>query len=164
MILRLTGKLAKKVREIPRDVLPAAPNPYVDWTARLFTASRAQYIMLSNTRSLYTVLIHGAGVTSLSALSRRAFSQLADHMSQDGIQLIYDRVIAPDTRVLSISKTLSQSVTGSMNDLQHHTKDMLSGGMLSPWDAACRLNQTPMGALQYAFPVEAFRAMARTEP
>jgi len=63
MIFRLTQKLAKKIHEFPvKSVLPAE-NPYLDWTADLFYVNRAQYVIATNTQSLYSVIMHGKGVT-----------------------------------------------------------------------------------------------------
>jgi hypothetical protein len=33
--------------------MPLDENPYADWSCHLFTADRTQYIILSNTASLY---------------------------------------------------------------------------------------------------------------
>lgn len=64
MILRLTLKLAKKIGIVP---LPAIPydenrNPILDWNANLFTVQRAQYIILTNTASLYSLIMYGKGI------------------------------------------------------------------------------------------------------
>ncbi len=61
MILRLSQKLAKKVKTTPTRVLPLDANPFADWSAHLFTADRTQYILFSNTASLYSTVLYGAG-------------------------------------------------------------------------------------------------------
>ncbi|NOZ21562.1 MAG: hypothetical protein GXP25_10795 [Planctomycetes bacterium] len=41
----------------------ANPNPFADWPAHLFAADRVQYILATNTPSLYSMAIHGRGIT-----------------------------------------------------------------------------------------------------
>jgi uncharacterized protein DUF6933 len=45
--------LGKKIHLAPARWLPADANPFADWSAHLFTAERVQYLMLTNTASLY---------------------------------------------------------------------------------------------------------------
>jgi len=63
MIFRLSQKLAQKIEEAPKVCFPLDPNPFADWSATVFTADRAQYILLTNTPSLYSVVTFGRGVT-----------------------------------------------------------------------------------------------------
>ena len=49
MIIRLAASLAKKIKETDLPILPPDPNPFAEWAARLFTADRAQYILITNT-------------------------------------------------------------------------------------------------------------------
>jgi hypothetical protein len=55
MILRLSGKIAKKIHVKPAAVLPADSNPYADWSTHVFLAARTQYILVTNTASLYSL-------------------------------------------------------------------------------------------------------------
>jgi Domain of unknown function (DUF6933) len=41
MIIRLSQKLAKKIKVTPTRVLSPDANPFADWSAHLFTADRA---------------------------------------------------------------------------------------------------------------------------
>jgi len=59
LILRLSQNLAKKV-----DAGSLKPNPFADWSAHLFTADRAQYVIVTNTTSLYSVVMRGSGIAS----------------------------------------------------------------------------------------------------
>ena len=58
MILRLSQKLAKKLKEGTLTSLPLDENHYADWSAHLFTADRTQYIIVTNTQSLYSVVMY----------------------------------------------------------------------------------------------------------
>ena len=54
MIVRVSAKLGKKIDLSPDRVLPAHPNPFADWSSHLFRADRTQYILITNTASLYS--------------------------------------------------------------------------------------------------------------
>lgn len=159
MILRLSGKLAKKIKAAPTKVLALDSNVHADWSASLFTADRAHYIMLTNTASLYSTVLHGGGVSSDSRFLERGLGSLREFMADDGQEFVYRRLIAPATATVHFSKAYSRSVTGSMNDLIFHAKVWLADGELSPHDVSFKLNEIPMSALGYANPREAFKAL-----
>ena len=57
MILRLSQKLAKKLKAGKLTDMPLDDNLFADWSCHLFTADRTQYIILSNTASLYSCVM-----------------------------------------------------------------------------------------------------------
>lgn len=157
MIIRLANNLAKKVKEKNLPLLPADPNPYADWTARLFMADRSQYILITNTASLYSVVIFGKGITNSNYLIHKMMDMLRDVMEKDGLRLIYEKQIAPQGGLFSFSKSSNRSVIGSMNDLVYQAQVCLEHDELSPYDLAFRLNEVPMSYLKYSHPREAFQ-------
>jgi hypothetical protein len=64
MILRLSQKLNKKIQAGKLSEMPLDDNPYADWSCHLFTADRTQYIIMSNTASLYSCVMFGKGITN----------------------------------------------------------------------------------------------------
>ena len=64
MIFRLSQRLNAKVKAGVLRALPLHENPLADWSAHLFVAGRAQYLLLSNTASLYSTVMYGKGVTA----------------------------------------------------------------------------------------------------
>ena len=74
MIFRLSQKLATKLKEGNLPAVPLDENPYADWSAHLFTVARTQYIIVANTRALYSVVIYGKGITDYSEFISRALS------------------------------------------------------------------------------------------
>ncbi|HEY7155332.1 MAG TPA: hypothetical protein VH575_15320 [Gemmataceae bacterium] len=54
MIFRVSQKLNAKIKAGALRALPLHENPLADWSAHLFVAGRTQYVLLSNTRSLYS--------------------------------------------------------------------------------------------------------------
>jgi len=64
MIFRLTQRLNAKIKAGVLRALPLHENPLADWSAHLFVAGRTQYLLLSNTRSLYSTVLYGKGTAS----------------------------------------------------------------------------------------------------
>jgi hypothetical protein len=72
MILRLAEKLKTKIKAGTLSPLPLDENPLADWSAQLFVADREQYILLTNTATLYSTVIFGKGSpTTATSLSER---------------------------------------------------------------------------------------------
>jgi hypothetical protein len=63
MIFRLSQKLNVRVKAGTLVVLPLDDDPYADWSAHLFAAGRNQFILLTNTKSLYSTVMLGKGIT-----------------------------------------------------------------------------------------------------
>jgi len=164
MIFRLSQKLAKKLKQGTLPSLPLDENPYADWSAHLFTADRTQHIIVTNTKSLYSVVMYGKGITDGGLFIDRALGCLREFMEDDGQAFAYRRFIAPAAGSIRFAKALNRSVTGSMNDMIFHAKMWLIEGGLSPHDVGFKLNQIPMSALGkprgYQQPREAFKLLA----
>ena len=54
--------------------MPLAENPYADWSCYLSTADRTQYVILSITKSLYSCVMYGKGITDDGGYLDRALS------------------------------------------------------------------------------------------
>ena len=140
MTFRLSAKLGKKLRFMPTETLPADANPYADWSAHLFTADHAQYILISNTTSLYSRVIFGRGITDDGTFLDRAITLISELMEDDGFLFLRERAFLPDTSSVSFSKALNRSVTGSMNELVMYAQTILSKEEISPYDLSFILN------------------------
>jgi hypothetical protein len=164
MIFRLSQKLNTKIKAGPLRALPLDENPLGDWSAHLFVADRTQYILLSNTKSLYSTVMYGKGITNGSHFIERALSSIRDSLEEEGHESVYERIIAPARDTVHFAKALDRSVTGSMNDMIKHATYWLAQSDQSPLDVGFRLNEIPMSALAssgspYGMPREAFRAL-----
>ena len=165
MIFRLSQKLNAKIKAEALRPLPLDENPLADWSAHLFVAGRAQYLLLSNTKSLYSTVMYGRGILTDSDFIERALGGIREFTEADGQAFVCRRFIVPATASVRFAKALDRSVTGSMNDLIKHATYWLAEGDQSPFDVGCRLNEIPMSALassgsSYGKPREAFRALA----
>jgi hypothetical protein len=159
MIFRLSQKLANKIHEKPAKSLPLDANPYADWSGHLFTADRTQYVIVTNTISLYSAVLYGRGITDDNQFLRRALDTIREGMDDDGLEFIHRRFVAPSTATCQFSKALNRSVTGSVNDMVQCAKFLLTEQELSPFDIAIKLNEMPMSALKYANPREALKQL-----
>ncbi len=162
MIFRLTQKLAKKINSLDAlNVLPLAENPYTDWSANLFRAQRIQYIIVTNTATLYSMLMYGRGITDHSDFIKGAMNTLRFFMEEDDNEFLYRRFIESDETPMMFAKSLNRSVTGSINDLIEQAKFHLELEELSLFDASRRLNETPLSYLNRENPETAFHMMTK---
>lgn len=161
MILRLSQKLNKQIKAGKLTEMPLDENPYADWSCHLFTADRTQYIIMSNTKSLYSCVMYGRGISDASTFIARALATIREFTADDGKHFIYRKFIAPSSGMVSFAKALNRSITGSMNDHIHAAKLMLEDNM-APSEIGFRLNETPMSALsgpdgrKYGYPRDVF--------
>ncbi len=162
MLLRFTDKLSKKLKTGPLTKVDKDPGPYLEWYAHLFTASRTQYILTTEAKSLFTVVMYGRGVTDDGVYLKHLTSLLREHVKDTGNRLIFERVIAPKTGIVTMSKTANRSVLGSMNDMVNMCKICIQLEEPSPWDLMELINRTPFKAIKYKNPAEAFRQMKLT--
>ena len=166
MIFRLSQKLAKKIKVGKLTEMPLSANQFADWSDNLFNVGRTQYVILSNTKSLYSCLMLAQGVTNETVFVERASIAIRDFLRHDG-QPIDLQDITDDTG--SFAKALSRSVIGSTNDLVFGAKLLLTDG-IDGNEVARRLNETPLKALTdangraYANPREVFGRLTTGEP
>jgi hypothetical protein len=165
MIFRLSEKLSTKIKTGAVSAVTLDENPYADWSAHLFTADRTQYILVSNTKSLYSTVLYGKGITNDNQFINRALSSIREFMKGDGQAFAYHRFIAPSCGTIRFAKALSRSVTGSMNELIAAAAMWLTKGDLAPYDVGFRLNDLLLSSLAepngdgYATPRAAFKAL-----
>lgn len=165
MIFRITQRLARKIKDTPAAAVPPYENPFLDWTANLFMVSRWQCILLTNSKSLYSVVLPGKGVPNEKALVEGGMKALRENMMLDGIVTIFDTEIAPFLQSISFCKAGDRSVLASMNQLVYQARcDLMEIGHPLPL-VNHRLNRTIMLGLKHHYPVEEFAALAkRTRP
>jgi hypothetical protein len=166
MILRLSQKLGTKIKAGTLKAMPQAKNPYADWSCHVFTFDRTQYILVSNTKSLYSCVLYGKGITNDCVFIERVLSSLREFMEDDGQSFTYQTFVAPISGTISFAKPLNRSVIGSMSDLIGHTLAWLEYGDIAPHDLGFRLNDILLSAIatsksdRYGKPNEAFKRLA----
>jgi hypothetical protein len=165
MIFRLSQKLATKIKAGKLSEMPLDANPYADWSCHLFTANRTQYVILSNTKSLYSCVMHCRGTTDENRFVERALSTIRDFLEDDGYVFAYQRFITPASETVNFAKALNRSVTGSLNELVKFAEHWLIEEDISPPDLGFKLNDILLAALArsksdfYRKPREAFKQL-----
>jgi len=160
MIIRITQKLAKKIKAVPAATLPPHENPLRDWTANLFMVSRWQCIILTNSASLYSVIFPGKGVPNGQAFVDQGMKALDECLTRDGILGLYKAEITPEIDSAHFCKAGDKSVLASMNQLVFQVKcDLLEMGHPLPV-VNRRLNRIPMSKLKYRYSFDALLALA----
>ncbi len=80
-------------------------------------------------------------------------------MVRAGYHRIWEEHILGRLTEWRFSKTLSRTVTGSINDLVANAKYYVENAECTLADACDRLNATPFSALGYRFPKEVFEGI-----
>lgn len=161
MILRLSQTLNARIKGGPLGPLPADENPLLDWSAHVFAAGRAEYVLLSNTASLYSAVLDAAPLRDAARFTERVLGMVRAIL--EGAGRVPDERLAPAEPVV-FAKSLDRSVTGSMNELITHAVACLADGDLPVADVGGRLNDILLSALaiganKYGRPREAFAAL-----
>jgi len=159
MIFRLTQKLAKKVGLHPLPGLAPGQNPFIDWTAHLFRVERVQYIIVTNTAALYSLVMYGRGITDNNEFIQRTLSFMKELMVNDGFEFLYQQMIAPHTARISFSKSTDLCVVGSMNNLIVKADYYIAERQMSPFEVSIAINESPVSYLRYRQPKNAFRQL-----
>jgi len=165
MIIRLSQKLSEKIKAGQLKQMPLHENPFVDWSAHLFVADRTQYVIVTNSQSLYSTVLFGKGIRNDSELIERAVGSIREFMENDSQGFVYRRFVAPHSAAVSFAKALNRSVTGSMNELIIHAKVWLTEGGLAPHDVGFKLNDVLLSSLAtskadfYRKPREVFKEL-----
>ncbi len=165
MIFRLSQALATRIKVGQLAAVPPADDPLTDFSAHVFNVSRARYIIVFNTATLYSTVMHARGVTEPNALITFSLRAMADEMESDGLLPAYQQRIVPGSRVVSFGKALNRSVTGSMNELIALARIVLADPDVPPADVGRVLNQNLLSMLDgpnglpYGEPGVAFRKL-----
>ena len=156
MIFRLTQKLAKKLGLHPLPGLPPEQNPFIDWMARSFKVGHAQYIIVTNTASLYSLVNYGRDITNSNGFIQRTLSSMKELMVNDGFEFLYQQMIAPHTARISFSKSTDLCVVGSMNNLIVKADYYIAERQMSPFEVSIAINESPVSYLRYKHPKGVF--------
>src|ERR1700736_4908357 len=108
MIFRLSQKLNAKNKAGTLAALPLDEKPLADWSAGLFLVGRSQYILVTNTKSLYSTVLPARGVTDAKTFIERALSYIREFMDADGQEGVYERLVVPVSGSVRFAKALNR--------------------------------------------------------
>jgi hypothetical protein len=152
MILRATQKVRDRTGLKAPDGEP--PNPATrfleEWYVNSIVLDRRQYLLFSEAKTLYSVVVPSKGVSSRKKLKVLAVDILFDQFKHHaGLDV---RIFESLAASVSILKTQSRSILSSMDQLtlaaQYDDED--------PSQSFDYLNDIILGALKYDSPRDAF--------
>lgn len=126
---------------------------FVEWYAHLFTANRVQYILTTEAKTLFSVVLYGRGITDDDIFIKDWLRFLSDYLSDIDRSRVFKTFIGPNTGQFRLAKTSSRSVLGSMNDMISTIKFTLQTEDLSPYDLSKMINSTPFKTIDYQTPI-----------
>ena len=163
MILRVTGKVSKKIKVKPGEALSRHSNPFLDWTMHAFIANRLQYIMATNSESLLSCVYFGKGIANQSAFIMKSFESITECLLSYGFDFIAQNIIGSQIDNVRLSKVGDRKINGCMNDLIYHAQGHIIEGGLTPFETTRRINEIPQCTMEYAFPIDAFGRLQANE-
>ena len=162
MIFRLSNKLSQKIKVKPESALPLDIHPLADWSAHVFISDRAQYLILTNTASLFTIILPGRGITTANQFASKALAYMAGFLRDSGYDPIYQECIEPYSASVHFSKPLNRGVIGSMTDYVKHAQFISIDRGVPPDQIVWLLNIMPMFYLEGdCIPDSRFRTLAK---
>lgn len=117
MIIRLSQKLCTKVKAGKLLELPLADEPTLDWSTQSFVVGRTQFILISNTKSLYSCVIPSKGVASTKHLLTQFHQSVPHQLNKDDLGKAAAKLMSIKLEDVQFAKSLNRSVIGSMNEL-----------------------------------------------
>jgi len=165
IILHCTNKVLKELGVSKSGLINVREdsNPLSVWYVNLFYLNRQKCLIFTSAYSLFSFVVHGVYRKDIrkidelfcKELSRALFNENFNAQEMDKVMKVVDEI--------KFTKTTNRSVLGSMNDRVDHYNYMKSRSIVEGDmdDAAImsNLNKTPMGSLNYDYPIERFRAM-----
>jgi len=148
--------------------LPVLPcdkgkDPLRDWNAHLFTVQRTQYILVTNTESLYSLVMPGRGITTDRQFIQSVRTSLQAFVTGQGHHLKGTKDLLPQDRETFFSKINNRRILGSMNDFIFQSRFRLEEGQQKLFDVSFYLNETPMSYLKYRSPKDVFQQLLLQE-
>ena len=151
-IIGCTTKLLNELGVKPTNALNQPPT-LCDWHANLLWLDRKKYVLFTNDQTLYSLIIYWTRTPrSADFLEKFRFELFKSLMSEGLAEAHVEYMLSGHTQV-TITKTNSRSVLGSMNDLAFQIKSMIFvRGRLVDADLSeitRQLNRIPMSAIKY---------------
>lgn len=160
MVLRLTRKLADKIKIKTLPEYDDEGSAIDEWYGHMFIADRTQYMLFTNAYSLYSVIFLGRGVNDIKTFFETATHSLSETLKKDGFEIMVGRFFTDRIEIIDVYKTNNRGILGSMNDMIAHSKFYFSDYKMTPSEISRRLNIMPYSYLRYKNPLEVIKEMS----
>ena len=167
-LIRCTKKLQKEMGLKNSDLISKEPrDSYLgSWHANLIHIDRRKCIIFVNDSTLFNFIVPDVLRAQIRNLKKLFKEYLICVLSETDIMEPEIQKILSEYSKVEYAKTNSKSVLGSMNDLAFHYKyHILEAGGVHSYAVPSiikNLNHMPMGAIDYAYPIDLIRAMYKT--
>jgi hypothetical protein len=167
-LIRCTKKLQKEMGLENSDLLSEEPRfSYLgSWHANLIHIDRRKCVLFVNDRTIFNFIVPDVSRSQIRDLKILFKEYLQCVLSEAGILEPERQKILSEYSKVEYAKTNNKSVLGSMNDLAFHYKyHILEAGGIHSYAVSSiirKLNHMPMGAIEYAYPIDMLRAMYKT--
>lgn len=164
-IIRCTAKLRKEMgikdsNLFCGDVVHGVLGP---WHANLIYINRQKCVLFVNDTTLFNFIVPDVKRAEIRDLHRLFLGFLHPVLAQEGFSQSQRKVLASEYAEVVYGATSSKSVLGSMNELAFNYKHWiaLTNGLHSAEipEIISKMNHMPMGALKYAYPIDALRQL-----
>jgi len=157
VIIKCTTKLLNELGVKPANA-PDQPLSLCDWHANMLWLDRKKYVLFTNDQTLYSLFVPwNKSPRSTDIMERFRFGLLKSLMSE-GLAEVQIKYLLSEHAQITITKTNSRSVLGSMNDLAFQIKPMIlvSDGLtdVNLSEVNLQLNRIPMSAIKYQISID----------
>jgi len=161
IVFRGTQKVLKEVRLRKEELRDPGEGFMGSWFVNVFYLQRRKSVLITNDRTLYSVLLWGLRRPDFENLGSRFIAGLASNLKRDGFDTGLIASIGMTCHAVSWATTNSRSVLGSMNDMISCSKYMVALQRQAIESELaylnCELNRTPMSALKHVVAMDEMR-------
>jgi hypothetical protein len=151
-IIRCTNRLLNELRIKPTGIQDQFPSLY-DWHANLLWLNHQKYVLFTNDLTLYSLLMYWSKTPRPVDFLERFKLCMFNSLMSEGIAIAQVEYVLSEHVQVTITKSNSRSVLGSMNDLVFQIKSMIymNGGLANTdiSEISQQVNRIPMGAIKY---------------
>lgn len=163
-ILRCTKKLQKEMglRAVSNEPVEPESSPLGSWHANLMYIAKRKCVLFANDRTLFNFIATDVSRAEIRHLDQLFIGYLSCVLNEEDLpQGLVDRIVQ-ECSAITYGNTNNRSVLGSMNDfaLNYECRILDAGGVHSAQvpQIIKDLNHMPMGALNYAYAIDALQA------
>jgi len=151
------NQAVKQLGVKPSNAPDQLPSLY-DWHANMLWLDRKKCVLFTNDQTLYSLLVPWNKSPRLTNFIQRFRFGLLKSLMSEGLAEVQTEYLLSEYMQVTITKTNSRSVLGSMNDLAFQIKSIIfmSGGVtdVNLSEVNWQLNRIPMSAIKYKFSID----------
>lgn len=122
IILRLTQSLLKDMKTTPIEVDNDVPNLF-SWHVNIYQLNKRKHIVFVNDLTRLTLIIDGVRTGQLTKLKEKFMETLEEYLLAEGIKGSDIKSYIQNSSDITISKTNSRSVLGTMKEVTFFSED-----------------------------------------